>query len=91
MICTVGHIPNHIGKLTALTVLRLCNNQLAGGIPDSIGDMISLEQLNLSNNHLKGKMNKYISEHVGSFIVLYVLYILNEYTLQDIFLTPWDA
>jgi hypothetical protein len=49
-----GHIPNHIGKLTNLSVLRLQGNHLVGPIPDSIGDLMLLEDLDLSSNHLKG-------------------------------------
>jgi hypothetical protein len=54
--CVPGHIPNHIGKLANLSVLRLQGNHLVGPIPESIGDLMLLEDLDLSSNHLKGTL-----------------------------------
>jgi hypothetical protein len=48
-----GHIPVHMGKLTALEHLHLDSNQLNGPIPSSIGKLTNLEVLNLSHNNLR--------------------------------------
>jgi Leucine-rich repeat (LRR) protein len=47
-----GPIPDSIGKLTALSSLKLHTNQLSGAIPASIGDLVHLELLELHNNQV---------------------------------------
>ncbi|KAK4487070.1 hypothetical protein RD792_006385 [Penstemon davidsonii] len=42
-----GTIPNSLGKLSALRVLGLSNNNLFGSIPSSLGDLRELEELYL--------------------------------------------
>ncbi|XP_044500246.1 receptor-like protein 9DC3 [Mangifera indica] len=49
-------IPKVIGKLHALRLLNLSQNNLTGSIPSSIGNMIALESLDLSSNKLVGKI-----------------------------------
>ncbi|KAK4487069.1 hypothetical protein RD792_006384 [Penstemon davidsonii] len=51
-----GTIPNSLGKLSALRVLGLANNNLSGSIPSSVGDLRKLELLDLSNNNLFGSI-----------------------------------
>ncbi|KAK4487065.1 hypothetical protein RD792_006380 [Penstemon davidsonii] len=51
-----GTIPNSLGKLSALRVLVLANNNLSGSIPSSVGDLRKLELLDLSNNNLFGSI-----------------------------------
>ncbi|KAK7276519.1 hypothetical protein RIF29_17659 [Crotalaria pallida] len=51
-----GNIPEELGKLYALTTIRLLNNNLFGPIPSSIGDLVNLTNLQLSNNSLSGSI-----------------------------------
>uniref|UniRef100_A0A0A8ZSC9 Uncharacterized protein n=1 Tax=Arundo donax TaxID=35708 RepID=A0A0A8ZSC9_ARUDO len=51
-----GHIPEEIGKLTALKNLNLSWNHLSGIIPESIGEVHALESLDLSHNEFGGEI-----------------------------------
>ncbi|KAJ4780429.1 Leucine-rich repeat protein kinase family protein [Rhynchospora pubera] len=48
-----GSIPNSIGLVQTLTVIRLDNNRLTGSVP-SISNLTKLDFLNLANNSLTG-------------------------------------
>ena len=45
-----------LGKLTALTILDISNNQLAGSIPASIGNIPNLSTFAFCNNRLSGSV-----------------------------------
>lgn len=49
-----GTIPNQIGNLSKLKILKLWANDLSGQIPSSIGNLTNLEELVLSSNELTG-------------------------------------
>ena len=51
-----GSLPNQIGLLSALKVLKLEFNQISGPIPDGIGILFNLEQLVAFNNNLEGNL-----------------------------------
>lgn len=57
-----GHIPEEIGKLTALKNFNLSWNLLSGIIPDSIGEVHSLESLDLSHNEFGGEIPESLSD-----------------------------
>ena len=49
-------IPNAIGRLSSLEVLRLNHNSLRGTIPSEISDISGLRQLNLHDTLLTGRI-----------------------------------
>jgi Leucine-rich repeat (LRR) protein len=49
-----GHIPNEVGLLEGLVLLRLARNAINGTIPDSISTSTNLALLDLSVNQLSG-------------------------------------
>ncbi|CAA2933954.1 BRASSINOSTEROID INSENSITIVE 1-associated receptor kinase 1-like [Olea europaea subsp. europaea] len=51
-----GPIPDTLGKLQKLRLLRLNNNSLTGEIPMSLTTVNTLQVLDLSNNQLTGKI-----------------------------------
>ncbi|KAE9596246.1 hypothetical protein Lal_00048720 [Lupinus albus] len=51
-----GPIPEELGKLHALTTIKLLNNNLSGPIPSSIGNLVNLTTLQLTNNSLSGSI-----------------------------------
>ena len=51
-----GSLPNQIGFLSALKVLRLEFNQLSGPLPDGLGILFNLEELVAFNNNLEGSL-----------------------------------
>ncbi|CAN0358579.1 unnamed protein product, partial [Scytosiphon promiscuus] len=53
-----GSIPPEIGKLAALQLLSLSNNQLTGTIPAALGALSNLTRLSLCGNELTGMNNK---------------------------------
>ncbi|MEN1785023.1 MAG: hypothetical protein AAGF77_07780, partial [Bacteroidota bacterium] len=57
----VGTIPEEIGNLAGLEILRLSNCQLSGTIPSSIGNLSNLEYLGLSSNQLTGEIPTVLS------------------------------
>ncbi|GMH62053.1 hypothetical protein TL16_g03398 [Triparma laevis f. inornata] len=57
-----GKIPEAIGKLTKLKLLKLGQNSLTGTIPDEIGQLRELEVLRLFENALTGPIPKAIGK-----------------------------
>ncbi|PKA51172.1 putative leucine-rich repeat receptor-like protein kinase [Apostasia shenzhenica] len=51
-----GTIPESIGLVTSLEVLRLDKNSLSGSVPPSIKNLTKLSELNLANNQLNGSI-----------------------------------
>ncbi|KAJ6803663.1 putative leucine-rich repeat receptor-like protein kinase isoform X2 [Iris pallida] len=51
-----GPIPDSVGLLKSLEVLRLDRNSLEGSIPSNISNLTGLNELNLANNQLSGQM-----------------------------------
>ncbi|WOK95895.1 putative leucine-rich repeat receptor-like protein kinase [Canna indica] len=51
-----GEIPDTIGLVNSLRILRLDNNSLNGSVPSSINSLTNLSVLNLANNNLNGAM-----------------------------------
>ena len=51
-----GSIPPELGKLSALTALKLSYNQLTGPIPPELGNLSALSLLNLGHNALTGSL-----------------------------------
>ena len=49
-----GGLPEEIGLLTDLRVLRLANNQLSGNIPVEIGSLVDMFWIELYNNNFSG-------------------------------------
>ncbi|KAL0747979.1 hypothetical protein Bca101_029981 [Brassica carinata] len=47
-----GKIPNSLGLVKTLTVLRLDRNKLTGDIPSSLNNLTDLNELDVSNNQL---------------------------------------
>ncbi|PWA92958.1 Leucine-rich repeat-containing protein [Artemisia annua] len=50
------HIPNVIGGLNSLIVLKLSHNSLIGPIPHALGNLTEIESLDLSWNQLSGEI-----------------------------------
>ncbi|KAJ3026924.1 UNVERIFIED_CONTAM: hypothetical protein HDU68_004813 [Siphonaria sp. JEL0065] len=59
-------IPDSIGHLQKLSVLKLTSNSLDGAVPTSIGNLSNLKTLDLSDNRLSGS----IPSSMGSLISL---------------------
>ena len=57
-----GELPNELGLLSNLEILRLQNNFLSGSIPESFWNLKKLRLLNLSNNQLAGSIPELINE-----------------------------
>jgi hypothetical protein len=51
-----GPMPDEVGLLKKLTVLRIGQCSLSGRIPNSIGNLTHLIDLDLSSNLLNGKI-----------------------------------
>ena len=51
-----GRIPDEIGLLSKLSILRLKDNQLSGSIPSQIGDLTNLTYLDLVRNEISGEI-----------------------------------
>jgi RHS repeat-associated protein len=68
-----GSIPNELGSLTGLTILKLDNNTLSGEIPASLGNLPLLTDLFLNNNQLSGS----VPSSLGSLSNLVYLYLRN--------------
>ncbi|CAL5391027.1 unnamed protein product [Camellia sinensis] len=51
-----GEIPESIGNLKGLKMLKISNNDLNGGIPSCLGNLTNLESLDLSQNKLLGEI-----------------------------------
>ena len=52
----VGEIPDEIGNLSELEIIRLGRNELIGEIPTQLGSLLKLRTLDLSNNELTGNI-----------------------------------
>ncbi|KAH0457432.1 hypothetical protein IEQ34_012747 [Dendrobium chrysotoxum] len=50
----IGQIPESIGLVTSLEVLRLDRNSLGGTVPSNITNLVKLNELSLANNQLIG-------------------------------------
>lgn len=57
-----GKLPNELGLLSNLEILRLQNNFLCGSIPEGFWNLKKLRLLNLSNNQLDGSIPELINE-----------------------------
>ncbi len=66
-----GTLPDSIGSLHAMKILRLSSNQLTGTIPASIGSLSNLEVLYINDNELTGT----IPPEIGALSNLEVLYL----------------
>ncbi|XP_042031665.1 receptor kinase-like protein Xa21 isoform X2 [Salvia splendens] len=63
-----GSIPEKIGSLTSLKILKLSENMLTGNIPKQIGNLTSIEDLELAFNKLSGEL----PEEIGNLAKLEV-------------------
>ncbi|KAG1338207.1 putative leucine-rich repeat receptor-like protein kinase [Cocos nucifera] len=52
----IGSIPESLGLVKSLEVLRLDRNSLSGSVPSNINNLTSINELNLANNKLTGPM-----------------------------------
>ncbi|CAL9167370.1 unnamed protein product [Musa hybrid cultivar] len=66
----IGGIPESIGLVQSLKVLRLDNNSLSGSVPSSINNLTNLDVLNLANNNLSGPMPNLTGMHVLNYLDL---------------------
>ncbi|XP_065023092.1 leucine-rich repeat receptor protein kinase HPCA1-like [Musa acuminata AAA Group] len=66
----IGGIPESIGLVQSLKVLRLDNNSLSGSVPSSINNLTNLDVLNLANNKLSGPMPNLTGMHVLNYLDL---------------------
>ncbi|KAG0450883.1 hypothetical protein HPP92_026672 [Vanilla planifolia] len=51
-----GQIPDSLGLVTSLEVLRLDRNSIVGSVPSNINNLKAINELNLANNQLSGPM-----------------------------------
>ena len=68
-----GRIPEELGNLSALVVLKLDGNNLTGEIPPELGDLLALKELSLRNNDLTGE----IPPELGDLLALKELSLRN--------------
>ena len=61
-----SHIPEELGNIETLRILRLEGNELTGEIPNSLSNLSSLSRLDLSSNKLSGS----IPESIGSLATI---------------------
>lgn len=66
-------IPENIGDLTMLEILRLTGNELTGEIPDNISNLNNLNILKLNSNKLSGG----IPENIGTLSNIDTLWLNN--------------
>ena len=66
-----GAIPEELGNLANLEILRLNNNRLTGAIPEELGNLANLEILRLHYNRLAGAIPK----ELGNLANLESLYL----------------
>ncbi|CAL5390995.1 unnamed protein product [Camellia sinensis] len=57
-----GEIPESLGRLNGLHMLKLSNNNLTGVIPSSLANLTELESLDLSQNLLSGEIPQQLSQ-----------------------------
>ncbi|XP_013615536.1 PREDICTED: probable leucine-rich repeat receptor-like protein kinase At5g49770, partial [Brassica oleracea var. oleracea] len=67
-----GKIPNSLGLVKTLTVLRLDRNKLTGDIPSSLNNLTDLNELYLADNRLTGSL-----PNLTSLANLYTLDVSN--------------
>lgn len=60
--CMSGSLPEELGNLKKLKVLKMWANKLTGGIPGSLTDLLQLRNLNLPENQLSGIIPDSISK-----------------------------
>ncbi|CAL9097763.1 unnamed protein product [Musa textilis] len=65
-----GEIPESIGLVRSLEILRLDNNYLNGSVPSSIRNLTLLDALNLANNKLIGPMPNLTGMHALNYLDL---------------------
>lgn len=53
---SISQIPTNIGKLSALTALRMSNSKLSSTIPSDISKLTRLLSLDVSNNAISGTL-----------------------------------
>ncbi|KAF8775508.1 hypothetical protein HU200_004936 [Digitaria exilis] len=51
-----GPIPDEIGSITTLQILRLDKNRFTGAVPSNISNLVNLNGLNFADNQLRGTM-----------------------------------
>uniref|UniRef100_A0A0E0KD95 non-specific serine/threonine protein kinase n=1 Tax=Oryza punctata TaxID=4537 RepID=A0A0E0KD95_ORYPU len=51
-----GNIPDSLGFVTTLEVVRLDRNSLSGSVPDNLNNLTKVNELNLANNQLTGPL-----------------------------------
>jgi len=64
----VGRLPEALGNLTLLEILRLDDNNLSGEIPDSFANLTSLKVLRLEGNQLTGGADRLCSLNLSDFV-----------------------
>ncbi|XP_049405472.1 receptor-like protein 6 [Solanum stenotomum] len=57
-----GELPDSVGTLSSLNLLKLSRCQFYGSIPDSIGNLTQLRDLDFYNNHFTGHIPSTISK-----------------------------
>jgi Leucine-rich repeat (LRR) protein len=67
-----GSIPESLGLVQNLTVLRLDRNRLSGDIPSSLNNLTNLQELHLSDNKFTGSL-----PNLTSLTSLYTLDVSN--------------
>ncbi|KAI0519373.1 hypothetical protein KFK09_006819 [Dendrobium nobile] len=65
-----GQIPESIGLVTSLEVLRLDSNSLSGRVPSTINNLTGVNELNLANNQLTGSLPDLTGMNLLSYVDL---------------------
>ncbi|PKA51819.1 putative leucine-rich repeat receptor-like protein kinase [Apostasia shenzhenica] len=65
-----GLIPQSIGHVTSLEVLRLDRNSLNGPVPSNINNLTRINELNLANNQLSGPIPDLIGMNLLNYVDL---------------------
>uniref|UniRef100_A0A1J3E8C4 non-specific serine/threonine protein kinase n=1 Tax=Noccaea caerulescens TaxID=107243 RepID=A0A1J3E8C4_NOCCA len=78
-----GSVPDTLGLVKNLTVLRLDRNKLTGDIPSSLNNLTTLSELYLSNNRFSGSLPS-----LTSLTSLYTLDVSNN-KLKSSLIPPW--
>ncbi|XP_010533231.1 PREDICTED: probable leucine-rich repeat receptor-like protein kinase At5g49770 [Tarenaya hassleriana] len=79
----LGKIPDSLGLVQSLEVLRLDRNSLSGSVPSSLNSLTSLSELYLANNKLTGGL-----PNLTSLISIYTLDLSNN-SFDPSGIPPW--